>query len=402
MADDTTRPAGSRKLAIIGPLAFFMAVGQGSMALGLVFHARDALGASKAQTGLLAGIWPLFYMLSCHLSRPLNRRLRPRYCVLGATLTLSTFALLIAQAQSLPLTFALNAALGATTALFWPPMMGWLAANAEGHQLNRRLAVFNLCWSAGAIVSPTLAGWASEVASRLPLLISASLFLLDAVLITTAIQLLPGIGSDDDAHERERDPGTAVADGTPLRYPAWLGIFATYLVLGVLLSVFPMAARTELGLRNSQVGTLLFLRALATSLSFLALGRMRWWHFRGWQMVAGTLCLGTTLLWLAGAQRMGMVAGTLVFGGVFTALGYVNSLFHGAAGSSHRVARMAIHESLLSAGLCVGASLGGIVYQQTNMAGLLTGLAALLGVTSAIQFVLVRTGRSSVPAIGEI
>jgi predicted MFS family arabinose efflux permease len=118
--------------------------------------------------------------------------------------------------------------------------------------------------------------------------------------------------------------------------------------------------------------------------------------------VAGTLCLGTTLLWLAGAQRMGMVAGTLVFGGVFTALGYVNSLFHGAAGSSHRVARMAIHESLLSAGLCVGASLGGIVYQQTNMAGLLTGLAALLGVTSAIQFVLVRTGRSSVPAIGEI
>jgi hypothetical protein len=273
-------------------------------------------------------------------------------------------------------------------------MMGWLAANAEGRQLNHRLAVFNLCWSAGAIVSPTLAGWASEEASRLPLLISASLFLLDGVLIAAAIHRFPGIGGDDDAHERERDPATVVAGGTPLRYPAWLGIFATYLVLGVLLSVFPMAGRSELGLRNRDVGTLLFLRALATSLAFVALGRMKWWHFRGWQMVTGTLLLGSTLLWLAGARDMPALAGALIVGGVFTALGYVNSLFHGAAGSSHRVARMAVHESLLSAGLCAGSSLGGMIYQATDMTGLLVGLAALLGATSAIQLVLVRTGRA--------
>ncbi len=392
MADDGTSVpvGGGRKLAVIGPLAVLVAMGQGTLALGLVFHARDALHATKAETGWLAGIWPLFYMASCHLSRPLAKRLRPRFCVLGATLSLAVLAALLSQVGSLALAMVLNALLGTMTALFWPPMMGWLAANAEGSQLSRRLGIFNLCWSGGAIVSPTLAGRANELSSRLPILFAAGLFLLAALTITGAILALPGIKGDDDAHQRERDPGSAVSAGTPLRFPAWVGVFATYLVLGVVLNVFPMAARSDLGLRASQVGDLLFWRALATSVALGVLGRVSWWHFRGWQMVVGALALGTCLLALAGAEAMGALTAALIGGGVFVALNYVNSLFHGAAGSSHRGARMAIHESLLSAGLCIGASLGGMIYQRLGSTQLLIGCAGCMGVTAVCQLVLVR------------
>ena len=383
--------AGSgRKLAVIGPLAVLVAMGQGTLSLGLVFFARDALGASKAETGLLAGIWPLFYMASCHLSRPLTKRLRPRFCVLGATLSLAVLTMLLAQVRSLAPAFALNALLGMTTALFWPPMMGWLATNAEGAHLSRRLGIFNLCWSGGAIVSPTLAGRASELSARLPILLSSGLFLLAALTILGAILALPGIRSDDDAHQREGDPGATVSRGTPLRFSAWVGVFSTYLVLGVVLNVFPMAGRADLGLRAGQVGDLLFWRAIATSVALGLLGRMKWWHFQGWQMVVGTLALGVAVADLALACTPGPLAIALILGGIFVALNYVNSLFHGAAGSSHRGVRMAIHESLLSAGLCIGASLGGIVYQHLGSTQLLLGCAGVMGLTAMVQLVLVR------------
>jgi predicted MFS family arabinose efflux permease len=374
-------------------LALVVAVAQGSLALALVFHARDTLGASKAQTGCLAGIWPLFYMVSCHLSRPLTRRLRPRHCILGATLVLAVLACALGMSRQLYLAFALNALLGTTTALFWPPMMGWLATNAEGTQLNRRLSIFNLCWSTGAIMSPVLAGWASERASVLPLYISSGLFLAGFAGIATAIAFLPGIGGDDGAHDEERNPSATVRSGTPLRYPAWLGLFASYLILGVLLNVFPMAGRSDWGLRNRDVGLLLFCRALSTSAAFVLLGRMKWWHFKGWQMVASTMCLGATLFALAMSRTMAMMAVAMLASGVFTALCYVNSLFHGAAESSHRVARMAIHESLLSAGLCVGASLGGVAYGRFGVVRLLVGSASALAAASLLQAALLAAMR---------
>jgi predicted MFS family arabinose efflux permease len=78
---------------------------------------------------------------------------------------------------------------------------------------------------------------------------------------------------------------------------------------------------------------------------------------------------------------------------VFTALCYVNSLFHGAAESSHRVARMAIHESLLSAGLCVGASLGGVAYGRFGVVRLLVGSASALAAASLLQAALLAAMR---------
>jgi len=401
--DDTdterSRPVGISKLAVIGPLAFLAAMAQGNLGLGLLFHARDALLASKAQTGLLAGIWFLAYMISCHLFRPLSHRLRPRFCVLGACFVLAALTALLAAAPSLGLAYLLNGLLGAAAASFWPPLMGWVSANAEGGRLSRRLGTFNLCWSSGAILSPALAGWGHELSSRLPLVASAILYLAAGLLIALAVVALPGIGKDDDAHEREqrgvpREPG---ADGTPLRFPAWAGVFSTYLVAGVLLNVFPMAGRTELHLRASDVGRLLLLRAFATSAGLWILGRTAWWHFRGGQMVAATALLGASLLWLGSARSMAGIGAALVAAGALSAFGYVNSLFHGAVGSSRRVARMAIHESLLSAGLCCGASLGGVVYQRVGITPLLTGCAVLMGATASIQLVLLAACRRPRP-----
>jgi DHA1 family multidrug resistance protein-like MFS transporter/DHA1 family quinolone resistance protein-like MFS transporter len=54
--------------------------------------------------------------------------------------------------------------------------------------------------------------------------------------------------------------------------------------------------------------------------------------------------------------------------GALRALSYNNSLFHGVSGSINRTGRMAVHESLLAAGLIFGSSLGGLLYENFSMA----------------------------------
>lgn len=389
--DANTLPGGGVKLAVIGPLAFLASLAQGNLGLGLVFHVRATLGASRAEAGLVAGVWFLCYMLSCHLTRPLSKRLRPRFCVFGATLSLAIFAFLLSRIRTLGPAYALNALLGTATAFFWPPLMGWLAANAEGARLSRRLGVFNICWSSGAVLSPMVAGRAFEVASHVPLLLSSGFFLVACLLVGGAICSLPSLRVDDDAHERERRPDGVVASGTPFRFPAWIGLFAVYVVTGVLLNVYPLVASEEMGMVPSRVGDLLFWRAVATSLALGCMGRLKWWHFVGWQMVAGTALMGGAMLVVATTtQNLGVLGIALAAGGAALGVNYVNSIFHGAVGSSHRAARMAVHESLLSAGLCLGAALGGVVFQLAGGAALLFGCAGFLGLAAAVQLAVLR------------
>ena len=62
-----------------------------------------------------------------------------------------------------------------------------------------------------------------------------------------------------------------------------------------------------------------------------------------------------------------VLAFLIAFIGALRALSYNSSIFHGVSGSINRTGRVAIHESLLAAGLICGSSLGGIIYQKFSM-----------------------------------
>jgi len=64
------------------------------------------------------------------------------------------------------------------------------------------------------------------------------------------------------------------------------------------------------------------------------------------------------------------------------------SMFHGMSGSVNRAGMMALHESLLSAGLITGSSAGGFVYQHSSMAAVYGGCAFLVLAGLVVQAVL--------------
>lgn len=375
----------------IYPAAFGMAIAATNTSLGIVFHARETFGASPSRIGLLGASLSCAYILGCIAVR-LSGVQPGAVRSIGIALSLVVFADLgQIFAPHLVWLFFFYALLGFSLCFFWPPLMGWLSADAEGHELGRSMGWFNVCWSSGTIVGPFLAGLASQYSRLLPLVISLGLHtLLLLFLVVCALRLKSGEGvhtgtSGDVSHDEE---GRGL--GTGLRYPCWIGLAACYAVVGVLLNVFPVAAREEFGLSKTSVGILLLVRALATTAGLGILGRTAWWHFKGRQLWLGYA--GFALICILFSAFISFFALIVLFcmAGLFAAHGYANSLFHGVAGSRSRPRRMAVHESLLSVGMVLGSALGGMIYEHTSYRSLFLSCAWLLGITALIVSVLVQ------------
>jgi predicted MFS family arabinose efflux permease len=182
-----------------------------------------------------------------------------------------------------------------------------------------------------------------------------------------------------------------------LRYPAWVGLFAGYVVIGILISVFPLYAREVLELPESRIGTLLLIRTFTSTVEFLILGRVVFWHHRFSPMLAAQSGIVLILVLMILLQAFLSLAILLAALGLLFSLGYNSSIFHGTAGTRQATRRMGIHEAVLTAGLVAGSSIGGTVYEHAAMTGALGFAAAVVGTALLVQallFLLLRSRRS--------
>ncbi len=172
----------------------------------------------------------------------------------------------------------------------------------------------------------------------------------------------------------EVQPGeTAVSDkptedrSTRYRFLAWVGAFTSFTFLGALLNIFPVFGREVMLFRKSVIGEIVFARGLFTTLGFLWFGRVTFWHFKGWSMLATQFMLAVCAGLLMFARDPVLIGVLFAASGFFISSAYGSSLFHGAAGSTRRTARGAVHESLLATGQISGAFLGGLIYTHSSM-----------------------------------
>lgn len=183
---------------------------------------------------------------------------------------------------------------------------------------------------------------------------------------------------------------------TPLRFQAWIGLFASYVVLGITLSILPLFLREEMGFAENRIGLLLLIRALSSTLGFVVLGRLSFWHFKAWLMIICQGLIVAVVAMMIGLSRFPGFALFLALFGLLFALSYNNSLFHGVAGSLQRSTRMAVHEGLLTAGMVAGSSIGGVLYQtgQFGRVFLFGCIVVAAGAAAQIALVLVFRSRS--------
>lgn len=347
-------------------MAFLAGLAGGMAVLGMVFFADDRLHATPAQVGMLGATWSMFYVFGCFVLRPLAARLHPRHSLLAATVLLCAMVYAICLASSLFWVFLFYSIFGLSVALFWPPIMGWMAAGVEGVHLSRSIGWFNLCWSSGSILGQGLAGWLGDIDTLLPMAVSGTVYLAAACLILGAILALPHLAAESPAPRTGGMPDqAAAAQPEIMRVSSWVGAFCAFVSLGVLLNVFPIAARIDLGFVRGQIGLLLLIRGLSYAVILGALGRFKFWHFRRGPMLLNLVLLALICWGLILARNALALMAIMACQGIITAFAYTSSLFHGVAGEQdavRRAGRMAIHESVVNGGSILGASMGGLVY----------------------------------------
>jgi DHA1 family multidrug resistance protein-like MFS transporter/DHA1 family quinolone resistance protein-like MFS transporter len=289
---------------------------------------------------------------------------------------------------SLTYVFVCFAFYGVFMSMFWPPLMAWLSGEHEGRELTRRFARYNLMWSFGSIVSPYVCGELAEHSARYPMAVGTGIFFLTAAFVGGAAMVLPRDAAQSGDFSEACEP---VGDGvveTPLRYPAWAGMFAGFFAFGALLAVFPLAAERELFITDGTVGLLFLTRALFSTALFLIIGRTSRWHFKFSPMLSvqliGVACF-VLLTFFADIMVTALLFGLL---GIVMAFSYSVSIFHGASGSSNRIKRMAIHESTLSFGLIAGSAAGGMLYETSAVRQVYLMCAAVFVLILAFQLIL--------------
>ncbi|HUX21360.1 MAG TPA: MFS transporter [Spirochaetia bacterium] len=387
------------KSHLVFPAALLTATAIGSANLGLIFFVRLTYGFSPSTVGLFAASYSVWYFIGCVFLRPIGQRLRPRFSLIIATGSMGTVMLLLVLIGHPVVAFVLYSLFGLLASLFWPPIMGWLSSGLEGKELSRTISRFNLSWSTGTIMSPYIAGALAEIANRLAIYFGIALLFSATLLVVVAALYWARIKSDDYLEPRVQKIRGAKGAGTPLRYPAWVGIVATYVTIGVIANIFPMFARDHTALSKGQIGLVLLARALVSTIAFVGIGRTSFWQMRKPIIIGGQLALAGSIGVMIFMQGFaGFLLSVMIFGIIFS-FNYSSSIFHGVSGSTERAKRMSVHESISTLGVVVGSVVGGVLYQSFSMTVvyLFCIVVALVGaIIQGTMFVRLRAAKNKV------
>jgi predicted MFS family arabinose efflux permease len=377
--------SGIGKSHVIFPSAFLVALTTSIIELGIIFYIKEIFDATPSEVGYFTALWSFCYILGCASIRPLFNRVLPRYLLIGSAFLMSLFLLLILFAKRFAYAYLFYGLYAVAMSFFWPPIMGWLSQDVEGEKLGKSMSYYNISWNIGLIIGPLPAGFLSSISPSLPLYAGSLLCLLTGVLITAASFLVPKIRTDRGV-DAVRNGETARRDAsTVLRYPGWVGLFTTFVVMGVVINIFPVYARDDLLLRKETIGLLMQSRTFIALFVFFILGRTAFWHFRISQMVAGQVVLACVVFTMSFITSPFLFAVQIALIGGLRALSFNNSLFHGVSGSVNRTARMAAHEALLAGGLICGSALGGRLYQNHSIQAVYYFSATCVLVGAAVQ-----------------
>jgi len=373
--------SGIGKTAIIYPAAFLQNFGLLTLILGAIFYVREVHGVSKAMLGIFCALFTVGYGVGCVAVRPLTDHIRPRYLLIASAVSCSGLSLLL-LGQSFLIAAVCYALIGLLGCLFWPPMMGWLAAELESAALGKTMSRYNISMSIASIAGAPFAAWLSHKDPALPILVAGGIMFINAAMMTCATVALPIIRNDTHTASAPvtQQSNTDNQYETRLRYAGWIGLFTAFTASGIVGNIFPIAAKEDLLIAKPVIGLLLMFTSISATAMFFILGRTSFWHYRSWPMLAGQTCLAMTMIVLIRARQPWAIAPLMLIIGCASSLSHLNSLFHGLAGSANRAARSAVHEAVFCAGLVFGVLGSGFLYENYSMSTAYQACAVIITV----------------------
>jgi MFS family permease len=377
-----------RDLRLVYAVEFISCLGTNLLLLGVYFYTHARLGWTLRQNFLLAAGQGLVGAIGALLASPISERFSRRGALIGIYSVLSVVAVVALLAKSAPLITALLLVYTVLVGTNWPMLESIVSTGAEGHELSRRIGVYNLLWSAAAALIIAANGALIDHAPWAVFVIPIIVHALCAVLISRI---------REPAHEP--GGGHATVEAAPellaVRRLALalsrVSLPATYVVIYSLMAMLPSLPVVKI--LPAAIATLLSSTWMASRwVTFLVLGATTWWHARPRLLLASAVLMvpaflgivlpgSRTLFWHTTPDATilaWMIAGQLLLG-VCVGVIYSGSLYFGMALSEGSTEHGGYHEALINFGSAVGP-IAGVAAEAWRPGDIRVSVTAVTGV----------------------
>ena len=319
------------------------------------------LRLSSTFLGLLMAIATVFFACLVVPFGQLSDRVKRRRMLYAACLLLAVVSIVLPICRDKIHLLIIFPGLGISMALFWPAYEAWLSEQEGEGNLLQRVTLFNLFWSIGVTLGPTVSGYLYKDANPF------SPFYLSVVLSLFTIVPLFLHKSSDDSHTIETSSETVeILFPSPTVRTTHLNLarcanFASWFGLGVLRRLSPKLT-LEMGIPAKMYGNYMLTLGSVQTLAFLGLGTgfSTQWHYRFSPLL---IVQGLAILSFIGMWRFQhTILWTVSFAaiGLSAAFTYFSSLYYGLHKHTDKGNKSGWHEAILGMGILIGPLLGGI------------------------------------------
>ncbi|MBN1788284.1 MAG: MFS transporter [Sedimentisphaerales bacterium] len=329
------------------------------------------IGGSDTDVGLCFMGQMGVYVIFCTLAGIMIDRFRPkRILVLGAAAEVFVAAGLLATvlygdkdvmflSPVMRLVFLMSAN-GIITAFFWPVMMGWISTGYEGAELTKRFGFYNVTWGMANMVFPIIGGYLMEINYFLPLVLAGSM----AVLCLVTVCLVKCISESLEPPKRSDSTIVSQEMYRQSRQFLWMSraaLFSTFICMGVFRSHLGIFYKFQLGFSESSYGWAISLMCLFNVTVFWMMARSHYWHHNKYlfAITQSSILICILMIIMSSGLMFQLLAAGMV--GIGYGVVYSSHQYYGVSGGRRRSGLMAIHETLIGAGISIGSLIGGML-----------------------------------------
>jgi MFS family permease len=356
-----------RSLVALCFAAFVMSIAGGIYLVALPFMIKRLSGTDGdvgVGMALNFGAYLLVCLASSRLVDRFNAKRLVQYGAIGILLAFIGAALTVLWGHQGPAAiwtlniFSMLA--GMFTAIFWPPMMGWVSTGYEKEALSHRLGSYNMSWSTGSWISPYLGGLLVSIGSTWPMAVAAVILILCFASIRFARN-----PQRDKAIIAARESNSVLQEFHPnlvaFRWMARVALVTAFVCMGLLRSQLGLLFKFELGYSEATYGIAITVLCAANFAVFTAAGRLHKWHYVGWLFWGAQAVTALAMLLVVYCPYLWVLLAAAGIVGICEGFAYVSHMFYGISGGKKRSGLMALHEFLLSSGFVIGSVAGGYI-----------------------------------------
>jgi MFS family permease len=313
------------------------------------------LGGGSIAVGSVGTLQLGMYMIFCMITGSRIGNLSAKTLTRGVALITILILLVMPITPSVGLLLGLVALKGMVICVFWPPIMGWVSAGMNGERLNKRLGIFNLSWTSGAIAGCLAGGVLFSIAAW-------SAFIIPAIFSAMAVAALSFAANPKEDFSKapaltdESNPFSEMEMKrlTVFRWISRLGLVVGWLVFGALrVPIASLLNELSLGAKvhSASAGGMMFVMMCF----FYLLSRWQGWRYRFRMVIVAQLLLATVLVGVGESRNPYVLVSLICASAISLAFLYSSHLFYSVSGIGQRRSGAVMHEMLLSAGLSIGS-----------------------------------------------